>query len=253
LSRPREPHFEKALFKATCRIIPRKSLDVMLPPESRCVVPLYKFRRQERLRMDKEDPYERILANEVTEHLNKAKMILILHRNAITGQEQQEAWRCFKRKGMDLLWEYEGSTVRMAINGTKYQNIEALYGPRVLNARTRLAVGPELALDVVFEIEKKLSPKFIVLAGIVEDWFMSRSQLERLAKYKDLTSARADLASSLNAAGAHLVQQLNQHQSLLVSYLDQHVQLLEEQKDINEPITTEATENPETDKPIENT
>lgn len=34
-----------------------------------------------------ENPYEQILANEIKEKLTESKMILILHRNALNGEE----------------------------------------------------------------------------------------------------------------------------------------------------------------------
>lgn len=118
-----------------------------------------------------------------------------------------------------------------AVKGTKYEPILSLY-----QSHTSVAFGPDPNVQKLLKTTKKY-PKVILLgkslkkfklkikfflAAIVEDRFLSRAELDRLASLPDLQTARANLVATLNAGAQNIVKQLNQHQGQLVQHLDNH-------------------------------
>ena len=64
-----------------------------------------------------------------------------------------------------------------------------------------------------------------ITAGIVEDRFLYRHELEKYGKVKDINEVRAQLLATLNVPTMQLVQNLTQHQSMTVAYLEEYVKM----------------------------
>lgn len=64
-----------------------------------------------------------------------------------------------------------------------------------------------------------------VAAGIVEDRFLFRHQLEKYGQVKDIQEVRAQLLATLNAPTMQLTQNLTRHQSTTVAYLNEYIRM----------------------------
>jgi ribosomal protein L10 len=64
-----------------------------------------------------------------------------------------------------------------------------------------------------------------VLAAIVDDRFMSVTELVKYSNMPDLKTAQAGLVAVLNAAAVQLTQNLTHHQQTLLGHLQKHIEL----------------------------
>lgn len=215
VNKPRPPCFEKAQIIAGCRPIYPKPCDFYFPPSLRCRLPIKKY--EEQMEKQEENPYERILATELMDRFKQSKMILFLHGNRISGDEKDDSWRTFKRQNMELS-QHARSTVIMAVENTIYEPILVLF-----NSSTKIITCPEEKLSKALELLKKKT-HLILMAGILDGQFLSRSQLDEYGKM-DLTMARSQLVNTLNLASSHLTQYISLPHITLVAHLDQHVEI----------------------------
>ncbi|XP_059472762.1 large ribosomal subunit protein uL10m [Neocloeon triangulifer] len=167
-----------------------------------------------------DNPYERILAKELMNWVEKSEFVALFQEISMDGETRYKEFAILKRKGIHI--EKIGKQVATrAFKDTKY---EVLLPLLVYHNSIAFAESPT-AVATFMKLRKKIR-HHILLAGIVENRFMTVAQLERFAALPDLTTARAQLVSVLNSAGSTLVSNLNTHQQTLVSNLESRIEQL---------------------------
>lgn len=210
IQRPQQPHYDRALFNAVT--------------EPKIAEPtIYEKCYQNRLpilqkTLDKytiENPYDKILAKDIHNWFEKSKMIIVYHANSINSDDWFKARVAFHKQNMQLK-TYGKSLVKMALKGTRYETVLPL-----VQTKYCLVFSAEPRINEMQKITKKI-PQLIMLAGIVEDRLMSKTQLIEFAALPDLTMARAQFVGVLNSIGGRVAGQLEAHQKNLVALLDVH-------------------------------
>ncbi|CAG4944338.1 unnamed protein product [Colias eurytheme] len=226
IQRPRKPHFEKQLL-----------LDITKPiyGTPRSQLPEYvfcDFDKSKNVKKEIDNPFERILARECLDWFNTSKMVVFLHMNSISMEDKTPIFAALKKNNLHLR-TYGKKIVSMATTGTRYEVVNQLF-----TSHQNIIFGQPNKADKMFKILKK-APQLVVMAGIVEDRFMSKNELVEFSNLPNLDVARSQLCNVLQSAGSCLVNQLNQNQQILVSHLDKHIELQkapqsEEQSDTKE-------------------
>lgn len=219
LRRPQKPIYERALLEAvTNPIYPRTRI-------------IDECREKQLARLlekneCKSHPYQRILSRELFERLNTAKTILFCHVNSYkmdeiftTLVELHKQDLHFKRYGKHVLHE--------AIHGTKFEAIECLF-----SAPTCIIYSEEHRVVEALKIIKKARP-LILLAGIVDDRFLSKNELVEYSNLPSLDILRAKFAAELNSAGSSILNKLQAQQSNLCYLLEAHARILGESNEEN--------------------
>ncbi|XP_013182847.2 large ribosomal subunit protein uL10m [Amyelois transitella] len=217
IQRPRKPHFERQLLIDLSKPYygPRKN---SLPDYALCD----KSKQSSRTEID--NPFERILARECLDWFNTSKMVVFLHLNSISMEDKTPIFATLKKNDMHLR-TYGKKIVSMATKGTRYEAVNQLF-----TSHQNIIFGQPDKADKMFKILKK-APQLVVMAGIIQDKFMSKNELLEFSKMPSIDMARSQLCAVLDSAGCSLVRQLNQSQQMLVSYLEKHVELQNKPKD----------------------
>ncbi|XP_065214325.1 large ribosomal subunit protein uL10m-like [Planococcus citri] len=210
LRKPRPPHFEAQRIEKFVRVSIPKPYDADFPQFLKCRKPLKSIVAEK----EEENPYERILANELLELFEKSKMIMFLHANPVCGEDFYRSIKTFKKADMELV-QRSKTTVKMAVENSKYLPITSLF-----HSHTVTLCSAAVQIDVAFKLLKKM-PYYILLGGIVNDQFLHRNKLEEYSKLPNLDVVRGQLVHTLNAGSAALANNiLNHHQNDFVSLLD---------------------------------
>lgn len=231
IQRPRPAFYERALVEAATKPYYDR---VPLVEECREMQEAKRLPRTEKF-VRPMHPYEQILAKELFERLNTAKMILFCHTNSYTSagifDTQVQMYRLnvhMKTYGQKLL--------RGATEGTKFESIIPLFG-----APTCIIYSTENQVAKTLKILKK-ARALIVLAGIVEDRFLSSNQLIEYSNLPSLDIVRARFAADLYSSGNSVVSNLQSHQNNLCYMLDAHAKILGE-KNTNSDNTSDSETN----------
>ncbi|KAJ8960830.1 hypothetical protein NQ318_020126 [Aromia moschata] len=188
IQRPRKPHFERAKYIALTQpyfINPNKDKT----PQELCKG--FKEQRSE----ETENPFQRILSQELYKWLTSSRLIVFYHSNPMPAELRFKAKVSFKKKNMHLT-QYGKKTVEMAVKGTPYEAVLNLFV-----SHNVMLFSPEPDIKTVFSISKKF-PQFVLLAGVLEGKFVSRDELTayslirtsnqpRPGSYKPLTASVA--------------------------------------------------------------
>ncbi|XP_058819859.1 large ribosomal subunit protein uL10m [Topomyia yanbarensis] len=207
IQRPRAPHYERARVLELVKPVYKK-IEHSTPciDEGRS-----KFSRMV------ENPYEKIIARDVRNWLDHSRMVAFVHINSIKEEEVFKFQVALHRFQMSYKI-YGKSIIQKAVNGTKYETILSLF-----EARTAFIFCPdETKARQLLSVLKK-TPQLILLAGIVEGEFLSKTEFMNFASLPDLTTARAQLAAVLDSAGGKIVSDLECHQKQLVNILESYV------------------------------
>lgn len=180
-------------------------------------------------------PFSRILANELRELFDTSKMILICHKNSINAYDLFNFRVALHREGVSFTMRGK-KIVEAAIGDSKFRTLLPLF-----RADNCMLFSQNTNVDGVLKVMKK-TPQVLLLAGVVEDRILSRSQLEEYANMHDLDTVRAQFAATLFCAGNQIVSNLQAHQSNLCYLLDAHSQILSEGKSKEPNPTEQATE-----------
>ena len=89
---------------------------------------------------------------------------------------------------------------------------------------------------------------FSPLAGIVEDRFLTREQLEHYGKTASIDEVRAQLVATLNVPAMQLVQNLTQHQQTTVAYLNEYIKMKSTGNDSKTSEPSQSQESNDTSK-----
>jgi len=168
-----------------------------------------------------ENPYERILAREVLNWFNHSRFVAFFHSNPISADDRFKVNIMLKKQNMHLK-QYGKKIVRMALEETKYEPVLTLF-----TSRNFMIFSEEPQVAKLLKLKKRM-PQFILMAGIVDDRFMSLKELERYSNMPDLQTAQAGVVAVLNSAAMQLTQKLTHHQQTLLGHLRKHVELQQE-------------------------
>ncbi|XP_022913003.1 large ribosomal subunit protein uL10m [Onthophagus taurus] len=217
IQRPKPPHFEKAkMIALTQQYFKKKERKPLYESCEKDV----KYSNKD---TEEENPYQRILANELLGNFNGAKMIIFFHKNPISGDDEVMARVLFKKQDM-LLKGCGKKTLEMAVKGTKFENILDFYV-----SHNMILFSPQVEIKKVLNINKKY-PALILLAAIVEGKFLNRDDLMKYAAIPNLITAQSEFVQTLNNVGGHLASQLNARSNIMVSQLQERIKQLEEEK-----------------------
>lgn len=169
-----------------------------------------------------ENPYERIIAREVYNWFGHSKFIGIFHLNSITQEDLFKVRVELHNKSITLK-SYGPNIMKMALTNTEFENTLPLFGSSFC-----IAFAPETKnLKDILRVTKKV-PQLILLAGVLENRIMSRTELTQYAALPSLQVAQAQLCNTLNTAASSLVHNvLDGHKKQLVQILDTHQNNLE--------------------------
>lgn len=217
IQRPREPHYERAKVIAVTNPIFK---------EPQVYKKTYTVNQKSK---DIENPYEKIIAKDVLNWFNHSQLVAIFHLNSISAEDLFKVRVALHKQNMQFK-AYGKRVMNLAIKDTKYENVLPLF-----DAKNCIVFSTEQKLKLLMKITKKV-PQMILLAGIVENRIMSRSEITQFAAMPDLTTVRAQFVGVLNSIGGGLVNNLECHQKQLVNILETHAKLnlgekLEEKKD----------------------
>lgn len=209
LRKLRPPHYDAAKIEKVLSVQIPKPYDIDFPDFLKCRKPLKNIFAKNK----EENPYERILANELFQQFENSKMIMFMHLNPASGEDFYRSIKTFKKAEMDLI-QRSKTTVKMAVENTKYLPIMSLF-----HSHTIMVCSAAVQIDTVFKLLKKM-PFYVLLGGIIEDQFHHRNKLEEYSKLPNLDVTRGQLLHTLNAASGALANNiLCHHQNDLVSLL----------------------------------
>lgn len=214
LQRPRKPHFDRALFNAIAEPIYQR-YDAI----DRC-----QHSQQEKkmlqLNPPPVHPFSQILTRELFQCFEEANMILLCQKNSMIQYEYFNfRVACHKKNIKTKI--YGRNIIELALRNTRF---EAMLEILLATSYNCMLFGNEWNVKDALNIMKK-TPKMILLAGSLGDRFLSRSQLEEVAK-TDITTERARIVATLNSIGSQLTNHLASHQSTFCYMLDAHAETL---------------------------
>lgn len=141
-------------------------------------------------------------------------LVAIYHINSISAEEMFKARVAFFKQNMHLK-AYSRSVMRMALADTRWANCLPLF-----DGKNCVVFSTEQKLPALLKISRRI-PQMVLLAGVLEERLMSRTQLQDFAALPPLDVARAQLVGVLQqAAGNQIVQHLQAHQTQLCAALD---------------------------------
>lgn len=207
IQRPRAPHYERALFNAVTKpVYEQPSLTEQCA--ARHAAPTVAARTVV------DNPYERIIAKEVSNWFAHSQLVAVYHINSISSEDLFKARVQFFKQNMHLK-AYSKHIMKRALADSQYANLLPLF-----DAKNCVVFAPEQKLAQLLRISKRI-PQMVLLAGVVEQRLMSRNQLQEFAALPSLDVARAQLVGVMQqAAGNQIVQHLQAHQTQLCAALD---------------------------------
>lgn len=217
IQRPRPPHYTRKLFNAVTEPIYSRRTAIDLCHEKLALQQLEKEHRDKNIL----HPYESILAKELFDFFDSAKMILICHKNSMDAFEFFNFRVAMHKKNIKTK-VYHRKIIKGAIENTKFNAMLPLLTD---SPYTCMLFSDEWNVNDVLTVLKK-TPKIILLAGALGDRYMSRNELENYAKLPDLTIVRAQFVATMNSVGGQLTNHLQAHQSNFAYMLDAHADAL---------------------------
>lgn len=228
IQRPREPHYARALFNAVTKpFIPEptayeKCYNNQLPAPTATLAKKPKVH----------NPYELIIAKDIVNWFNSSKMIVVFHINSINSDDIFKAKVAFHKENMHLK-AYGKPLMKMALYDSRYKEMLPLF-----YANNCIVFSPEQNVNKLLKISKKI-PQLILLAGIVEDRLMSKTQILEFAALPNIQIARAQFVAVLNSIGGSVVNNLEAHQNNFAALLDSHAAAITPKITTNENVTKE--------------
>ncbi|XP_050534428.1 39S ribosomal protein L10, mitochondrial [Daktulosphaira vitifoliae] len=210
VQKPRAPHH----YRATINAIIQPKFDWPIPHKmpwtERCPKPLVqKFKSVE------DNPYERILAKEVRELFEQSAMVAVFHKNPVNAEKDFKSYKTFKMSGMNLTI-YGKSTLKVALTNTNYEAVLQLF-----HSHSSILFSSTLQVPKLLQMIKKM-PHLILLAGIVDGKFLSKTQLEDYASLGTIDNARAHLVGLLDKINNRCLHRIGQTQLSMAHYLEEY-------------------------------
>lgn len=206
IQRPRTPHYDRARVLAVTQPVYKQK-----PVNQKCVQDL------EVSAAKPENPYERIIAREVYNWFDKSQFAAIFHVNSVSQEELFKVRVELHNKNIALK-SYGRNIMQLALTNTKYENALPLFETSFC-----ILFAPDTKnVKDVLRLTKKV-PQLILLAGVLENRIMSRTEITQYAAMPSLEIAQAQLCNVLNSAASGLVHNvLDAHSKNLVQILDVH-------------------------------
>lgn len=206
IQRPKPPHFVKSKYLEICKPFYASQ------KKGKTMTELCGFNMN---RKDEviENPFQRIIANEVLTYFQTSKLVAFYHVNHITGIDQFKAMVMFHKEGMRM--KFIGKkTLEMAIKETPYEAVLDFF-----ISRNMIVFSSEPKIKELIKINRKF-PQFVLLAGIYENKLLNLDDLVKYSKIPNLETAQSMFVHTLNASASRLHRQLNSHQTSLLALLE---------------------------------
>ncbi|VEN45821.1 unnamed protein product [Callosobruchus maculatus] len=216
LSRPRAPHFEKALFLELTKPWYLSNKKDKKPFE------LCKGFKQEKAKTQ-DNPFQRFIAQELHGWFTSSRLIGFYHHNPMNADDEFKAFCLFKKENMHFK-KYGKKTLEMAVKETPYEAVLDFYV-----SQNMTVFSPEPDIKKMLKISKKF-PQLVLLAAVYEGQFISKDDLMKYSMIPNIQTAQAQLVSTLNSLGSNIVTQLNTHQTTLVQNLEERSKQLQDEK-----------------------
>lgn len=211
--KPAPPHWLRAI---TLKVTKSPHLDPLRGPGS-----IEKFHKKKYQPHKPEpgiegNPFERILAREFLEQIERARLIAICQRFQVDEATRFAMKVTLKKNKMEYL-HHNNRIVNYALKGTKYEAASCLYV-----ADTCTIVSDEPAVGKLLKVEKRI-PGLIVLGALVDGRLMSTAQLKSYAKLPSLEVLQGQLVGILNSPAQRLAHNIQYHQMDLSSALGRYI------------------------------
>lgn len=150
-------------------------------------------------------PEKQYLVEEVSSHLNKSDYVYLANYERITVEEIAELRASLEEHNAEF-HVVKNSIFNVAANAKDYPDLS-----EHLSGQTAIIVGgdnPSGVAKVIGEFFKK-KEKIDLKAGVLNEKFLDKAQIEVLAKLPGLEALRGQLLGLLNQPGTSLVRVLN--------------------------------------------
>lgn len=205
---PPEPHFVKKCMLEVCKPIIKKNL---MPDIQTCK----KLQEIEKII----HPYEQLLAKQFINEWNSSRMICFFHRNSLTKEENTLIRNMLFKQDMHLR-HYNNSTVKLALQGTIYE--AAL---NLVQSSSSYVFSAEPNVSKLLKVSKKM-PQLILLAGIIDNQFLSREDLQNYSNLPSLEIMQSQICNTLMLSSTQMSTTLSHHlielNQLLHRYIEQN-------------------------------
>lgn len=150
IQRPRAPHFVKA-----------KYLELVKPfyPKQKPVFINYCESKKDQRKDEVNNPFQRIIANELRDRMFESKFVAFFHQNPLPGAMNTKALILFKKNNM-FIKQYGKETMKMAFIGTQYETVLDFFC-----SHNMLAFSKDGEIKKMLSIAKKF-PQLIFLGNI---------------------------------------------------------------------------------------
>ncbi|XP_023234491.1 39S ribosomal protein L10, mitochondrial-like [Centruroides sculpturatus] len=202
---PREPHFVRKCMLEVCKPIYRKDET----PD---------FQRCSRAKIEEEKfihPYEQLLAKQAMNEWNASRMVCFFHHNSLTDEEKRIISNMLFKQGM-YLRHYNNSVMKLALQGTIYEAALCL-----VQSYSAYLFSPEPNVSRLLKLSKKM-PQYILLAGIIDNHFLSREELLNYSTLPSLEIMQSQICNTLMLSSTQMITTLSHHLTELNRILDQH-------------------------------
>lgn len=238
IQRPRPPHYTRKLFNAVTKPVYAQRTAIDLCHEHQALRQMEKEHGEKNVL----NPYENILAKELFDCFDSAKMVLICHKNSMDAFEFFNFRVAMHKKNIKTK-VMSHKIMKGALKDTKFNAMLPLLTDSLHSC---MLFSDEWNVNDALTVLKK-TPKVILLAGTLSDRYMSRNELENYAKLPDLTTVRAQFVATMNLVGGQLTNHLKAHQSNFAYLLDAHADALKT-ANTGTNSTNDAKSNETTDK-----
>lgn len=198
----RDPHFDRKRMIEVCK--------PFFVPDA---TPEWESCTKNEVEIAQPHPYETILANELTKNWDHSRMILFYHMSSMKDAEYKQVRNAFFKSDL-FLHTYTADVVKLALQNTPYASALHLF-----QSETALLFGADLAIDKVLKVSRKFT-QVVLMAGIVDNVFYSRSQLQSLNEVLKRDSLQ-QLAQFLDFLPSKVNGTVNHHTRLLCHYLSE--------------------------------
>ncbi|KAG8191744.1 hypothetical protein JTE90_008807 [Oedothorax gibbosus] len=156
-------------------------------------------------------PYEVLLANELNKNWEASRMILFYNVTSMPEADQRQIRNTFHKKDL-YFHHYSQRVVELALHNTPFAS--ALY---LFQSETALLFSEAISIDKVLKLSRKF-PQVALMAGIIDNVFYSRSQLQALSEVLKQDSLQ-ELAQFLDLLPSKLCGTVDHHTRMLCHYL----------------------------------
>ncbi|GFU04759.1 39S ribosomal protein L10, mitochondrial [Nephila pilipes] len=200
---PRDPHFDRKRMLEICKpiYIPEKVPDWETCPKASKILE------------EKPHPYEVLLAKELKEIWDNSKMVMFYHVLSLTDKTAREVRNMFFKNDL-FFYVYSPNVVKLVVQDTPFTSVQHLF-----ESSTAFLFSPEISIDKVLKISKKTS-NVILMAGIIDDIFYSRNQLQNLNEVLK-RDGHQELAHLLDYLPSQITGTLDHHTKTLCHYLNE--------------------------------